>query len=81
MPQSLANLFVHIVFSTKGYEYKNFHWQNGYGAFAVSKSKLEQARQYIIKQDQHHKRMSFQDEFRSLLKKQGIEFDERYVWD
>jgi len=66
---------------TKGKGFGNFQWQNGYGAFSVSRSRLEEARRYIVNQDQHHKKMTFQEEFRALLKKQGIEFDERYVWD
>lgn len=65
----------------KGDEFSDFQWQNGYGAFSVSRSKLEETRLYIINQKQHHKKMTFQDEFRALLKKQAIEFDERYVWD
>lgn len=58
-----------------------FHWQHGYGAFSVSPSHLEALQVYIANQEEHHRRESFQDEFRRLLKTYGIEFDERYVWD
>jgi len=58
-----------------------FHWQNGYGAFSVSPSHIPALTKYIHNQEEHHRRESFQDEFRRLLKKYGIEFDERYVWD
>jgi putative transposase len=63
---------------TKG---PDFSWQNGYGAFSVSRSQVDQVREYIAKQEEHHQEMTFQDELRTLLKKQGIAFDERYVWD
>jgi putative transposase len=58
-----------------------FHWQDGYGVFAVSESKIEAVKAYIDNQEEHHKRVSFQDEYRSFLQKHGVEFDERYVWD
>jgi REP element-mobilizing transposase RayT len=59
----------------------NFHWQSGYGAFSVSQSNVEQVRDYIRKQREHHRVKSFQEEFRAFLTKYGIEYDERYVWD
>jgi len=59
---------------------KRFHWQNGYGAFSVSPSDLDSACRYIEEQEHHHRRVSFQDEYRSLLKKYRIEYDEEYVW-
>jgi len=58
-----------------------FHWQSGYGAFSVSQSQVERVRMYIETQEQHHHRLTFQDEFRQMLEKHGIPFDERYVWD
>ena len=58
-----------------------FHWQRGYGAFSVSASKIEAVRIYIRNQRQHHRRFTFQDEYRALLRKHGIKWDERYVWD
>lgn len=61
--------------------YSKFHWQAGYGAFSVSQSHVSQVEHYIMRQEQHHKRKTFQDEFRAFLKKYEIEYDERYVWD
>jgi hypothetical protein len=58
----------------------DFAWQAGYGAFTVSKSQEDRVRQYIRDQEKHHRRESFEDEFRKLLKAQGIELDERYLW-
>ncbi len=58
----------------------DFHWQDGYGAFSVSPSHVPALRQYIANQEEHHKIESFEDEFRRLLEKYGIEYDERYVW-
>ena len=59
----------------------DFYWQNGYGAFSISPSHVDALRKYIANQEQHHHRESFQDEFRRLLTKYGLEWDERYVWD
>ena len=61
-------------------ERRSFGWQTGYGAFSVSASCVEDVRRYIEKQEQHHRKRSFQEEFIALLKKHGIEFDERYIW-
>jgi REP element-mobilizing transposase RayT len=58
-----------------------FHWQSGYGAFSISPSHIEDLKRYIASQREHHKRETFQDEFRRLCRKYGIEIDERYVWD
>jgi len=61
--------------------YSKFRWQSGYGAFSVSQSHVAQVHRYILRQEQHHRRKSFQDEFRALFQKYEIEYDERYVWD
>ena len=66
---------------TKGEQYANFYWQNGYGAFSVSPSHLDAVVNYIANQHQHHKTISFQDECRGLYKKFNLDYDERYVWD
>ncbi len=66
---------------TQGPEFQEFAWQAGYGAFSVSESNLESVRQYIANQQEHHRRRSFQEEFRAFLTRHRIEFDERYVWD
>jgi putative transposase len=57
-----------------------FAWQEGYGAFAVSRSNLDAVRQYVESQEEHHLRRSFQDEYLDLLRKHEIEFDERFIW-
>ena len=57
------------------------HWQKGYGVFSVSESMVSRVRRYIERQEEHHKRMTFQEEYRALLEKHGIAYDERYVWD
>jgi REP element-mobilizing transposase RayT len=57
-----------------------FNWQNGYGAFAVSATNLDKIKQYILDQEEHHKRKSFQEEYIDILNKSGIEYDERYLW-
>ena len=66
---------------TKGKEYKDFYWQAGYGVFSVSESKVDEVRQYIANQEEHHKKMTFQDEFRKIRERHGVPIDERYVWD
>jgi REP element-mobilizing transposase RayT len=66
---------------TKGPEFRNFHWQKGYGAFSIGQSKVETLKRYIRGQKQHHRRVTFQDEYRKFLKSYGIDYDERYVWD
>jgi REP element-mobilizing transposase RayT len=58
-----------------------FRWQAGYGAFSVGNAELEVVRRYVQDQENHHRKVSFQDEYRSLLVECGIEFDERYMWD
>ena len=84
---SLANLVEQVKKSSsrwiksKGSQYAQFHWQNGYGAFSVSASKLETVKQYVSNQQEHHRRVTFQEEFRRFLKEYGLKYDERYVWD
>ena len=58
-----------------------FHWQGGYAAFSVSQSNLQDVIRYIENQEEHHKRVTFQDEYRAFLKAYDVEYDERYVWD
>jgi len=59
----------------------DFHWQAGYGSFSVSPSLCSEVDRYIVNQDQHHKKMTFTEEFRIICAKHGVEIDERYVWD
>jgi REP-associated tyrosine transposase len=61
-------------------ELRDFAWQEGYGAFTVSKSNLESVVSYIQKQREHHQQRTFQEEYLDFLQKHGIEYDERYVW-
>ncbi|WP_428306977.1 IS200/IS605 family transposase [Lacipirellula sp.] len=61
--------------------FANFAWQNGYGAFSIGASQVAAVRKYIARQEEHHRQVSFQDEFRTLLTRYDVEFDERYVWD
>ena len=57
-----------------------FEWQDGYGAFTVSKSQLAEVIRYVVNQGEHHRVRTFQAEYREFLEKQEIEYDERYVW-
>lgn len=66
---------------TKGEIYSKFAWQYGYGAFSIGQSAYENLRKYIQTQQIHHKKISFQDEYRVFLKKYHINYNEEYVWD
>jgi len=57
-----------------------FAWQEGYGAFTVSPSHRENVRSYISRQEEHHRRRTFQDEYLDLLQRCGVDFDPRYLW-
>ena len=59
---------------------RGFAWQDGYGAFTVSKSNIADVIEYIKNQREHHRARSFQEEYLSFLKKHGIEYNERYLW-
>lgn len=59
----------------------DFHWQAGYGAFSVGPAHIDPLTRYIAKQEEHHRKETFQDEFRRLCRKYGVEIDERYAWD
>ena len=58
-----------------------FAWQSGYGAFSVSQSNRVEAEKYIATQEEHHRHVSFREEFLAFLKRHGITYDERYVWE
>jgi len=60
---------------------QGFAWQRGYGAFSVSSSQADAVRGYIQKQKEHHRRRSFQEEYLDFLKRHGVEFDPRYVFE
>ncbi len=57
-----------------------FGWQTGYSAFSVSHSRFDEVFEYIARQEEHHRKVSFKDELLSFLRKSEVEFDERYLW-
>ena len=60
---------------------QNFYWQDGYGAFSVNPYEIDVVKGYIENQHEHHKKKTFQDEYRTFLKKYQVDYDERYVWE
>lgn len=58
-----------------------FEWQTGYGTFTVSTSQLAALREYVQNQESHHRKQTFQEEFVGFLKRHGVEYEERYLWD
>nr|NQU93140.1 transposase [Bacteroidota bacterium] len=61
--------------------YHSFSWQGGYGGFSVSSSIHDKTKRYIENQEEHHKKMTFQEEYLMFLKEYGIEYDEKYLWN
>jgi putative transposase len=59
---------------------RRFAWQDGYGAFTVSRSHLPEVVRYIQNQREHHRKKTFQEEYLDLLQRHGIQYDERYLW-
>jgi putative transposase len=57
-----------------------FEWQEGYGAFTVGRSELDIIKPYILRQEDHHRKLTFQEEYLQLLHRNHIEFDEKYLW-
>ncbi len=66
---------------TKDASLKNFYWQDGYGAFSVNPAQVDTVIAYITNQHEHHRKKTFQNEYRAFLKKYRVDYDERYVWD
>ncbi len=66
---------------TKDEKLMNFYWQDGYGAFSVNPTEVDTVIGYIANQHEHHNKKTFQDEYRSFLKKYRVEYDEKYLWD
>jgi REP element-mobilizing transposase RayT len=64
---------------TKGLEYQNFYWQDGYGGFSVSNSGVESVKKYILTQKEHHKNVSWIDEYKKLLDAYGINYEDKYL--
>jgi REP element-mobilizing transposase RayT len=75
--KSNSSRWVHETFAHR----KGFAWQEGYGAFSVSKSEEEKVINYIANQKQHHEKHSFKDEFMRFLHRYQVDYDERYLWD
>ncbi|MEX0642245.1 MAG: transposase, partial [Pirellulales bacterium] len=71
-----ASTWIHETFR----EYQNVYWQEGYGAFSIGISQVDDTVRYIENHAEHHRRTSFQDEFRAFLERHGFEYDERYIW-
>jgi len=65
---------------TKGATFRSFSWQDGYGAFTIGQSQAEALKRYIAGQKERHKKRTFEEEFVTLLKKYGVQYDERYIW-
>jgi REP element-mobilizing transposase RayT len=63
---------------TKGSRF--FQWQDGYGAFSVGQTQIEDVKKYIARQKEKHSEQTFEEEYRIFLLKYGIEFDEKYIW-
>ena len=60
--------------------YEKFAWQGGYGGFSVSPTLYEKTKKYIENQEEHHKKMTFREEYLMFLKEYGIEYNEQYLW-
>ena len=65
---------------TKGRQFRNFHWQDGYGAFSIGRSEISDLRKYIASQKEHHRKRTFQEELIAFFDEYGIAYDERYLW-
>jgi putative transposase len=83
--ESLSNLMEHLkVSSSKWLKTQGnpiFSWQRGYGAFSVGQSQVDSVVAYIQNQEEHHRTVTYEEEYRSFLKAYRVAFDERYVWD
>ncbi len=66
---------------SKGDQYKDFSWQGGYGGFAVSRRNIESAKKYLLLQKEHHKTVTFKEEFLAMLKQAQVPYDEKFLWD
>ena len=66
---------------TLGPKFSDFHWQNGYAVFSVSRWDVQKIRNYIRNQREHHRKQNFKKELRWLLRRHGIDFDEQFLWD
>jgi len=84
--EALSDVVMHVKKGTSRWlkeqslDFKDFDWQEGYGAFSIGRSQRDDLVDYIRKQQERHRRVSFQEEFRDFLKSYEVEYDERYVW-
>jgi len=78
---SLSDAVLEIKTSSSRWMGRDFAWQRGFGAFSVSASNLDRVIRYIRTQESHHKKMSFDEEFIALLRKHGVAFDPKYVFE
>jgi putative transposase len=72
-----SSKWIHETWPTR----RDFTWQSGYAAFTVSRSNLDEVRSYLANQEQHHHRLSFEEEFVRFLQRHDLPYDERYVWE
>jgi putative transposase len=80
----VSNLIGHIKRDSSAWMKKHersFYWQEGYGAFSIGESQVPRLMKYIADQKEHHSKKTFEDEYRGLLKRYNVNYDERYVWD
>jgi putative transposase len=75
--KSGSSKWIHETFA----EDRLFEWQEGYGAFSIGAGDIERTVKYINNQAEHHKKIDYKKEFLAFLRKQGIEYDERYIFD
>jgi len=66
---------------SQGRQFRNFHWQDGYGAFSFAYRDLSALKQYVSSQKEHHRKWTFKNELIFMLEESGLEYDERYLWD
>ena len=64
----------------KGNAFRNFHWQDGYGAFSIGQTEVPALKKYIAGQKEHHRKRTFQEELITLLDEYGVAYDARYLW-
>jgi len=70
-----------VFINSKGWFNGKFHWQDGYGAFSYSRSQLDRVYNYILNQEQHHRKKSFKEEYVGLLEKFAIEYDDKFLFE
>jgi putative transposase len=64
----------------EGFTQRKFHWQDGYGAFSNSRTQIDGVVKYILNQKEHHKKQTFREEYLGILKRNAVEYDEKYIF-